>query len=333
MRKYFIATTLVALVVTGCGDRSSLSDSSGGPPAPDSGAIDFPIGTYMNCAQGMHNPDGNIFPNIAGFESGAVLTLAQSGRTVMATYVDQNGVTEAFSFSATTSTSATLAQPGQVIPGFVGLCVMGPGSERRYPARMTVTAGALTYDAGTVFVTVTGGLEADAGSCGTESLPAASFWILCKDRQGGALAVDAVEAPVVQLPVGQYACGSQVATYDHVNGMNRYVTGGGSGTLTLAEDGGKVTAQYSGDSSLAGTLRLVPTTSTTARAEAGQSLMTPCMVPVGMGGPSQTPEALPIAAGSLALNDSTLFIAFAGTMAASSSCPGAQVAGSVLCSK
>jgi hypothetical protein len=110
MRKSFIATTLLALVVEGCGGRS-LSGSPGGPLGPDSGAVHFPIGTYRSCAQGMHNPDGNSFLNIAGFESGAVLTLSQSGPTVTATYVDQNGVTRSLRFSATARTSATLAQP------------------------------------------------------------------------------------------------------------------------------------------------------------------------------------------------------------------------------
>jgi hypothetical protein len=66
----------------------------------------------------------------------------------------------------------------------------------------------------------------------------------------------------------------------------------------------------------------------TANAEAGQILMAPCMVPTG----THPPEPLPIAAGALAIIDSTLFLSFAGTMAASSSCPGAQVAGSVICS-
>jgi hypothetical protein len=332
MKRYFIAATLLALVAASCGGRS-LFASPGGPLGPDSGAIHFPIGTYRSCAQGVHNPDGNTFLNIAGFESGAVLTLSQSGTTVTATYVDQNGVARSLRFSATARTSATLAHPGQGIPGFVGLCVMGPGNEGTYPARMTVTAGALTYDAGTVFITVTGRLQADAGSCGTKSSPAASFWILCEERQGPALPANAGETPVAQLPVGRYACSTQVETYDRVDGMNWYITDGGTGTLTLAEDGPKVTVQYSGDSSLAGTLRLVTTTSTTAHAEAGQTLMTPCMVPMGKRGPSQAPEALAIAAGSLAWIDSTLFVSFTGTMAAGSSCPGAQVAGSVICSR
>jgi hypothetical protein len=325
------ASATTPLLVTGCGS-SALSGDSG-----ESGVIAFPIGTYTNCAQGEHNPDGNVFLKVAGFESDdAVLTLTQSANTVTATYLDQNHLTSSLRFSATTSTSATLAEAGEVNAGFSVLCVLGPGNEGAYPARMTVTAGALTYVAGAVFVTVTGGLQGDAGACGTQSLPKASFWLLCQDRQGGA--VPSVDArgppPAPKLPVGRYACSSQVEAYERVNGIGEYSAGGGSGTLTLTQDGAEVTAQYRDDSSLAGTLHLVATTSTTANAAAGQTLMTPCTVPIGTGsGPSKTPETLPITAGSLTISDSTLFLSFAGTMAAGSSCPGAQVAGSVICSR
>lgn len=113
MKRCFI--TLLALGVTGC-LSGALSDPSGTPPT-DLGATSFPIGTYTNCAQGVHNPSGNVFLNVAGFESGGVLTLAQSGTTVMSTYVEQNGGAQSVSFSTTTGTSATVAQKGQVIPG------------------------------------------------------------------------------------------------------------------------------------------------------------------------------------------------------------------------
>jgi hypothetical protein len=271
--------------------------------------------------------------NVVGFESGAVLTLAQSGNTVKSTYVDQNGVTQSLTFSTTTGTSATLAEKGQVIPGFTGLCVMGPGNERTYPVSMTATAGALTYNGGTVFVTLIGGLKSDARACPTLSAAKESFWLLCKDPQGGVLpSVDSGPPSVTQLPAGRYSCNSQVATYASINGENQFVAGGGSGTLTLTENGAKVTAQYSGDSSIAGTLRLIATTSRTANAGPNQTLMAPCTVPIRLG-TSQTPEPVPIAAGSLIINDSTLFLSFTGSMSASSSCPRGQVAGSVICSK
>jgi hypothetical protein len=201
--------TLFALVVTGCQSRPLSNPSTTLPN--DLCAAGFPIGTYTSCAQGAHNPSGNEFLKVAGFQDGARLTLMQSGTTVTSTYVDQNGPTQSLSFSTTTDTLATIAQKGQVIPGFTSLCVLGPGNERGYPASMTVTAGALTYDAGMVFLTLTGDLRSDAGACGTLSQSQASFWLACEDRQGGSVpSVDAGPAPVAQLPVGQYSCSTQV---------------------------------------------------------------------------------------------------------------------------
>jgi hypothetical protein len=269
----------------------------------------------------------------AGFEAGdAVLTLGQGGTTVQATYVDQNGVTRSVGFSATTGTTATLTPAGQVIPGFTSICVMGVGvsNESFHPASLTTRAGALIYNAGMVFITLTGGLQSDAGPCGTLSAPDASFWILCEEREGGTLpSTDEGFPPVTPLPAGQYSCSSQVETFAQIDGINYFVGGGGSGTLTLAQDGATVSAHYGGDASLAGMLSLSVTTSTTASAEAGQTLMAPCTVPFGP--ETRPPEPLSIAAGALAISESTLFLSFAGTMAASSSCPGAQVAGSVIC--
>jgi len=196
---------------------------------------------------------------------------------------------------------------------------------------MTVTAGVLAYDAGMVFLTLTGSLRSDAWACGALSQSEASFWVSCENRQGGTVpAVDAGPAPVAKLLAGRHSCRTQIETLDHFNGLNQYVVGGATGTLTLTEEGARVTAQYSGDTSLAGTLRFKAKTSTTASAEAGQTLMAPCMA---TGRSSRTAEILLIAAGSLTMIDSTLFLSFAGAMADSSSCPGAQVAGSVICSK
>ena len=174
---------LLAFAVVGCRATSY----PGGRPL--AGTTSFPIGTYTNCAEGAgaRNPSGNVFLNGAGFESGAVLTLAQSGTTVTARYVDQNGVTQTVSFSTTTGTTATLTPSGQVLPGFTSLCVLGPRDESPYPASMTTRAGALIYSAGMVFITLTGGLQSDAGPCGMLSAPEATFWVICEDPQGGAL--------------------------------------------------------------------------------------------------------------------------------------------------
>lgn len=318
--------TLLALVATGFHFRA-LSDPATTPPN-DLSVSSFPIGKYTSCAQGTHNPSGNNFLNASGFENGAVVTLTQSGTSVTSTYIDQNGVTQSLSFSTTRGTTATLAQKGQVIHGFASLCVLGPGNEKGYPASMTVNAGTLTYNAGTVFLALTGSLQSDAGACGRLSQPGASFWVLCEDREGGAVPpIDAMPPPVTKL-AGQYSCSTQVDTLYSINGLNNYVASGASGKLTLTVGRSKVTGRYSGDPSLAGTMRFRATTPTAAIAEAGQILMASCM-----GVPSQTPEPLPVATGMLTLTDSTLFLSFAGTMAAGSSCPGAKLAGSLICTR
>jgi hypothetical protein len=201
---------------------------------------------------------------------------------------------------------------------------------------MTVNAGTLAHNASmTVFLTLTGDLQSDAGACGRLSQPGASFWVICEERRGGGAlpSIDTGPPPVTQLPAGQYSCSTQVETFERINGLNHYIAGGASGTLTLTADGSKVTGQYSGDHFLAGRLRFVATTPTTAIAEGGQTLMAPCMVPIGAGVPSQTPEPLPIATGALNLTDSTLFLSFVGTTAAGSSCPGAKMAGSLICAR
>src|SRR5439155_12782806 len=98
------------------------------------------------------------------------------------------------------------------------------------------------------------------------------------------------------------------------------------GTLTLTVDGARVAAAYGGDPAIAGTLHLGGTSATTANAEPAQTLAAPCPG-------AQTPNTLPVGAASLSVSDSTLFVFFAGTLAAASSCAGAQLAGSILCDK
>ncbi len=342
---------LLALQVAACGARSDLGaiaprDASA-PDAPahdapahdaeavDSGAVAFPLGTYTDCAQGLHNPDGNIFMNSTGFEPGATLTLEQSGATLGASYVDLGGTTSSFDFAATSATSATLAHAAQVSSGFKALCVLGVGvsNEQMYPAVLHASAGALTYDSGSVFLSVAGQLKADTGTCGPQAIPA-GFWIVC--RQGpAAQPVDAGPPPSVpSLPVGSYACSSQVETRYQSGGQTQIVSGGSSGTLVLSQSGAQLTASYSGDPSVAGTLQLGVTTASTANALATQSLTVPCDVPLGTGGapPPPKPEQLPIAAASLAVDGPTLFLSFSGALGAGSSCSGAEKVGSVICS-
>jgi hypothetical protein len=307
---------------------------------PQSGQAGFPVGLYSGCAQGVHNPSGNEFLNVAGFQDGARLTLARSGSILTSSYVDQNGQTQSLRFSMETDTLATIHEKDQMIPGFTSVCVAGPGKTTGSPANLSVTAGALSYNAGMVFLHLTGVLRSEPGTCNTSLESRASFWVACKNPQSGSVhavngpdAVHAKTAPLARFPAGQHSCSTQVETLDNINGVNQYTSGGAKGTLTLTQDGAKVTARYSGDTSLSGTLHLVATTPTAARTEPGQILMAPCRNSTGAGLPSQTPERVAIAAGSLTFINSTLFMSFAGAMESASPCPGAQAAGSVICLK
>jgi len=289
---------------------------------------EFPVGSYARCARGLHTPSGNLFPNAAGFEAGAVLTLTRTGTALHSTYVDQNGVTQSLELSLTSGASATLADPGQVLPGFLSICVQDLENNRAYPADLTAGAGMMTAGAGAIFLAVTGGLRSQAGACGTQTDLDARFWLVCDQRRDGEPpAVDPVAAVDSALATGAHACVSQVETYASIDGLHYYVSGGGTGTLTVTADGGSVTATYRDDDAVAGSLQLSATTPITAAAGGQQSLQVPCMA--GGGGP--TPEPLAVESASLARVDSTLFLSVAGTMAAGSACPGAQVAATLIC--
>jgi hypothetical protein len=321
---------LLALWVAGCQART-LTEQAARPPRGLEAAF-FPSGTYTTCAQGEHNPDGNIFLNNAGFQSGAVLTLSQAGAAVNAKYVDQNGLSQSLNFTTLTATSAALAEPAQVSAGLSGLCVKTPGTSAPYPATMNATAGAMTYNSGTVFVTLTGGLVSEAGECGRLTQPDAAFWLVCGERAGGSLpAGAAAPAPATRLAAGTYSCRSQVESSAQLNGIRNVAGVGGTGTLTLAQDGARVSTAYAGDAYLGGTLRFGLTSSTTAGAAAGQTLQTPCTIPMERAVPPRTPQHLPVEAGSLLLVGSKLFVSFTGAMGAS--CADAQVAGTLICSK
>jgi hypothetical protein len=108
------------------------------------------------------------------------------------------------------------------------------------------------------------------------------------------------------------------------------VLGGNGGTLTLTQTGTEVTAQYSGDTALEGTLRFQATSANSAIALTDQSLATPCYSTTGS---TQPAETLPVTAASLLVDGTTLLLTFAGTMGAETSCHGAQVAAGVSCSR
>jgi hypothetical protein len=335
---------VLAICLSACGGRTIADEQSGPEPsdastgggsAVDASSVAFPVGTFTHCAEGSYTKDG-AFLNVVGFEDGAELVLSESGPSVHAKYVDQNGLTSSFDFTVTTNTSAALASPGQTVDGFTGLCVHGVGfsNEEPVPAAMSVTAGSLTYQAGTVFLSVSGPVEGGTSDCPPLSTPGA-FWLVCDG--GPAPDVDeGAPAALSPLAAGSYDCTTELATYYESGGINQYVTSGGyGGTLSVTSTSSQVTAVFGGDKFIQGTLHFGATTAETANGALAQSLTTACEVPIGIGlpPPPETPETLPVKAASLMLGDSTLVVSYAGSMDASSPCPGAQKAGSFVCTK
>jgi hypothetical protein len=306
------------LAVAGCGSGAGSDHTT---PVPQ-----FPVGTYSTCASGEAGQDSKWFANASGFEPGATLTVSQSGSTVTAKYLDFNHVTTTFDFEVTAPTSARLATGGVTFTNLAGMCVQGPGDFTSHPATLTANVGTLFYASGTALLSVTGTEAGNLGSCGEQSEPKA-LWVVCGDGPT-APPSDATASTGASFPVGTYACVSDMEAYQG----GEIVGTGAQGKLTLTQTGSVVTAKYSGDTSLEGTLNLDVASDTSATAAAGQSMATPCTVPLAAG-QNQTAEPMPVTAASLLVDGSTLLLSFAGTMGAGTSCAGAREAGTLYCSK
>lgn len=295
----------LSLVVVGCGARTNLGGSAGN--AEDAGAS-FPVGTYTQCAFGTVSSGPFVLPS--GFDDGATLTITESGDTRTATYVESGGHTDAWTFTTTTSASATLAPSAQTTDGFGNaMCVYGIGvsNEKFFPLHIDATSGALTYQSGAVFVSLEGALTSHT-DCGDMSAPT-SVWIGCTN--GPAPAISAPTSASA-LPLGDYACTSQVGT----RSINSFITSGGTGALTLTQNGSHVTAKYTGDAELTGQLDLTSATNRT--------LTTHCAL-------DPASETLSVTAASLSESGGTVFLSFAGTMGPS--CPTTEKIGTLVCSK
>jgi hypothetical protein len=288
-----------------------------------------------------------VAQDVSGFESWTYLRVSQSGNTVTASFVDEDASAWSVRFAATTETSAAL-EPGQTLSGpyIYTDCVFGLGDIGQEPATVALTHGELTYEHSTLFLSMTGTASTtDAGMCDTANIPA-TVWFACQVGDGGTpppRQVDDAAAPMPPplFPVGPYSCSSILDQTCRTDGGSDNSVGGSSppfadaGVLTLAQSGAVVTADYSGDSWLSGSLRFAVATSTAATAGPGQTLATPCQVPFSLSGPPPPPgpEPLSVEAASLTMDGTTLFLSFAGTMTGSSTCAGAEAAGSLVCSK
>ena len=310
-----------------CGSRTNLDGATGasaqdaGASAPDAGAS-FPVGTYTRCAFGTVASGPLLIPS--GFDYGATLTVTESGGARTATYVDQGGRSDAWTFATTTSVSAALAPSGQRTRGFgSSICVYGVGvsNEKFFPTNVDAASGAMTYESGAVFISLQGELTSHT-DCGDVSVPA-SVWIGCTGGPAPAISAPASAQP---FPVGEYACKSQVGTRATLGATTTIITSGAAGALTLTQAGPQVTARYAGDTELTGALDLTLNAAGTASAgaAAGQTLTAKC----GLGPATGT---LSITAASLTSEGGTVFLSFAGAMSASSACAGTEKIATLVC--
>ena len=193
---------------------------------------------------------------------------ASRDRTAVSEACGPERATEQLRFAPTSNASA-VRQGSADVNGFSGLCVQGPGDEGSFPATVTAESGALTYDASTIFVSFEGTITGGEGSpCGASSAPA-RVWIAWRPDEVRGRHHPWTSARTGATPsfaTGNYACTSQMGQYIQANGMQDFATSGGTGTLVVTQTGATLTAGYTGDSSVSGTLELAVTSATTASA-------------------------------------------------------------------
>jgi hypothetical protein len=323
---------LVPLVVTasvvGCGGRKAADPSPSG----------FRLGAYDNCATTtiLDVPGGGGELGIAGS-----VTLGQSGSTLTVSYGGDGGVFTASSlqFTQASDTSATLV-PGQEVAGVSVPCAPLDFAQ----SVASLASGSLTYNAGTLFLSVEGADEpVDAGSGCANPGGKASILITCSDDSADAGAPEAGASVVpsealASAFVGVYSCTSAAVNskaahpdaYESVSGNSGDTT---LGTLTITETGGLLTAAYANDMFVEGSLQFVATTPGAAvPATASQTLQVECTDP--WTDPGVAPlSALPVTSSTLTVDGDWVVLSVFGDMPSTSSCLGAETFVSLLCSR
>ena len=264
------------------------------------------------------------------------VTIAQNGASVTASYDDGNGTISTLAFTAVGDVAATLASP-QTFRAKSALlsCTVGP--LEIVSAAFDAASGVLTYDAGTLFLSLAGATVPDdpnARPC-NGGKNAATITFVCSG--GGAPAKPPTNAPA--FPTGTYACrATTVGSSTTSTGSAVFVAGGDKGTLTIAPSGANVAATYGGDFAASGTIEYAPTSSiSAARVGNDQRFEALCAAPPSSGTVADTHEPLLVTASTMALAGETLFLSVAGTFGpfpgSSAYCPGAAIAGSLACTK
>ena len=280
-------------------------------------------GLYTKCAMFS---GGDVWM-ASGFDVPVTLTIAESDAGLTATYTYYDAGAGTLDFQATSSTTATLAPALQKV-GTQTPEACAVGAAVTVPATLATASGAITYDSNTVFLSLLGvnsPTVAPVAPCAAGQ-GEGTLSILCeRGNDAGAAAGGPSDAGApasgAGFVPGSYACSSTTGGSDFASG--------GSGTLTLTQTGGVITAAYS-DQDLSGTLRFVATSDTTANPVAdGQTLSMTDWTP------APTPVTLGVTAASLSMDCGTLFLSVVGTVSpvdgGTSTLEGAALAGTVTC--
>jgi hypothetical protein len=303
-------------------------------PADTSTGPGFQLGAYDNCATTtfLKVPGGGGQLGLVGSVS-----LTQSGSELTVSYGADSGVLDAsLKFDQTSAISAAL-HPGQQMAGIAVPCAPLENA----PSVAVLQSGSLTFNAGTLFLSVEGAdLGFDAGNGCSNPGGTASVVITCRDHAGTPAAAPAPSnaAALASDFVGTYTCASSeinsklgdAGGYESVSSTSPWMA---TGKLTVTESVGVLTAVYADDMFVAGTMQFVPTTRNAAGpASTNGAMQVYCYDPVG-GSPNAPLETLPVTSSTLTIDGSSVVLSFAGTMAAGGQCVGAETFVSLLCAK
>ncbi len=164
------------------------------------------------------------------------------------------------------------------------------------------------------------------------------FWLMaCGGRAdllaGSSASTSGSDAAPPTFPTGVYACSASLEVAGSYQGEKFVSVEGGNGTLTVTQSGVVVTAGYTGDKFLSGTLRFDATTDSSAEpVEGNQSLTFMCFAPFPQASTQMQP--LSLVSGSLTVDGTTLFLSFTAIAEPTSVptvCDGLKVPGTLTC--
>jgi hypothetical protein len=284
---------------------SALPGCNSGGATPNA----FPLGSYGNCAiTGPFAAAGE--DTVALSQAGSMLRMSEAG--------DGGTLAGSLEFVPVQEHYATLAG-GQQLTDIPTDC----GNAFQF-STMDLTSGSLGYNAGALFVSVTGTVEpVDTGFCSGPGGPNV-FLLTCGDD--GPVATAAASAAQHGGSsgdpfVGVYDCRAETEEFSsavHVSASS------GPGTLTVTHAGSLLAASYAGDPTVQGSLDLAPMNDALAVAPASpnDAIEVSCFVPAPAGPPQSMMGRLPISSGAMTTDGRSAVLTVRGI---SSDCGGDEL--------